>query len=167
MGITSLPEISAVEFLRFPERHIQQELETLAGELRQVQEQIDAIKTTVYGLAVIYGSEIVGPELHEAVRPARPARRLGLARACRSVLQNAVKPCSVSEICNRLNAMNGNLLIHHRNPMASVMSILRSLASQGEVIRSAENGRSVWQLASATDRPADPEPAPTEPACFQ
>lgn len=152
VGITSIgelfPNAGNSGLPQDPEDHMRRELEILARELKQVHAEIEALKATVYGLSVIYGPEAVGQEFLETVRPARTERRRGLAEACRSVLKGALRPLSVAEICAHLHAIDPELLVHHRNPMASVMSILRSLARRGEAVRGIENGRSVWEWAS-------------------
>jgi hypothetical protein len=129
----------------------QQESAALQAQLKEVEQEIAAIRNTVYGLSVIYGEQAVSHELLEQVRPVRSKQR-GLTDACRVVLCKAARPCSVTTICKLVDAVDPFLLLHHRNPRASVMTILRNLANRGQVARSAINGRSVWEwVGSAAD----------------
>ena len=129
-----------------PER-LRDELATVQNELAEVEEQLAAVKKTVYGLSLVFGPEVCGHELLQQVQSKTTPHVRGLTEACRSAVMNAALPCSVSSVCNLVTAINPALLIHHRNPRASVMTVLRNLAKRGEVVRSSENGRSVWQWA--------------------
>jgi hypothetical protein len=130
------------------EEHIRHELESLADELREVEQRIAAVRTTLYGLSVIYGAELVGQEVMQVTRPSRRARRGAITEGCLSVLgEDQHHAYFVAEIFARLKIISPETLIHQRNPMASVMSVLRSLAARGHVTRSNGDGKSAWQLA--------------------
>ena len=123
---------------------IKQQSAALQAQLKEVEQEIAAVRSTVYGLSVIYGEQVVSHELLQQVRPARTKQR-GLTEACRLVLSKAARPCTVTMICKLVDAVDPFLLLHHRNPRASVMTILRNLAGKGQVARSSINGRSVWK----------------------
>jgi hypothetical protein len=130
-----------------PQR-VTKELLALQKQLREVEYDIVAVRQTLHGLSLILGEEYFSEELLRLIRPKRTNIR-GLSSVCRSLLLNAPYAYSVREVCNRINATDPLLLTHHRNPMASVMSVLRQLARRGEIIRKTENGKSVWQQASS------------------
>lgn len=132
--------------LQFSHDDVRQEFETLTAELKEVESQIAAIKATIYAFSAIYGREVVSSELLQAVRPESRKNKRGLTGACRSVLRQAARPCSVREVCEGVNRIVPGLLSGHRSPMASVMSSLRNMERRQLVSRAQENGRSVWQL---------------------
>ena len=133
------------ERLRPSNERICGEMSSLQEELKEIEREIVAIKNTLFGLSVIYGDELLTPPLLDQIRPKPATTVRGLTAACRAVLISASKPCSVSAVCNLVRAVDPLLLVHHRNPRASVMTVLRNFAKRGQVTRGLENGRSVWQ----------------------
>jgi len=129
-------------------RRITKELSALQKQLREVEDDIVAIRQALHGLSLILGEEHFSEETLRMIRPKRTNIR-GLSNVCRSLLVHASRAYSVREVCDHINAIDPLLLTHHRNPMASVMSVLRQLARRGEIIRRSENGKSVWQQASS------------------
>ena len=129
-------------------RRITKELSALQKQLREVEDDIVAVRQALHGLSLILGEEHFSEELLRLIRPKRAQIR-GLSSVCRSLLLHAPHAYSVREVCDRINATDPLLLTHHRNPMASVMSVLRQLARRGEIIRRTQNGKSVWQQASS------------------
>lgn len=130
-----------------PQR-ITKELLALQKQLREVEDEIVAVRQALHGLSLILGEEYFSEELLRLISPKRTNIR-GLSSVCRLLLLHAPHAYSVREVCDRINTTDPLLLAHHRNPMASVMSVLRQLARRGEIIRRTENGKSVWQQASA------------------
>jgi hypothetical protein len=124
--------------------------------LREVEQEIRAVKDTVYGLAVVFGQELVSSELLKLVCPRRRTKVRGLSNACKLALMRAAQPCSLATVCRLVTEIDPMLLMHHRNPRASTMSALTNLAKKGDVIRTTEGGKSAWQwvnwdrLCSAT-----------------
>jgi hypothetical protein len=161
-----LAQIGAPNVLQFPERNVRQELEALTAELKDVESQLTAIKSTIYGLALIYGPQIASPEVLESARPEARKHKRGLTEACYSVLQYAPGPCSVSEVCAAVNETSPELLLNHRSPMASVMSVLRNMERRRLVVRGFHEGRSVWQLARSPLERLEDAPARAR-ECFQ
>jgi hypothetical protein len=141
-------QFSVEDGVQLSARKITKELAALQKQLREVEGDIVAVRQTLHGLSLILGEEHFSEELLRLIRPKRTNIR-GLSSLCRSLLLNSSRTYSVREICNCINATDPLLLTHHRNPMASVMSVLRQLARRGEIIRKTENGKSAWQLASS------------------
>ncbi|MGH9517354.1 MAG: hypothetical protein ACRD3P_16935 [Terriglobales bacterium] len=129
-------------------RRITKELLALQKQLREVEDDIVAVSQALHGFSLILGEEYFSRELLRLIRPKRTNVR-GLSSICRSLLLHASHAYSVREVCERINVMDPLLLTHHKNPMASVTSVLRQLARRGEIIRRTENGKSVWQQASS------------------
>ena len=161
-----LAQIGAPNLLRFPGGNVRQELLALTTELKDVESQIAAIKSTIYGLSLIYGPEIASPEVLESAHPEPHKHKRGLTEACRSVLEYASGPCSVSEVCAGVEGIDPELLLNHRSPMASVMSVLRNMERRRLVVRGLQKGRSVWQLARPPLECAE-DTRPRAQECFQ
>src|SRR6185437_10216470 len=138
-------QLLAFDYLRPSGQRIQEEMSSLQKELKQINEEISAVKTTLYGLSIIFGEEVFSQPLLRALRSKPSGKVRGLTAACEAVLVKTTHPCSVSTVCNLVRAVNPLLLIHHRNPRASVMTVLRNFARRGQVVRKTEYGRSVWQ----------------------
>jgi hypothetical protein len=139
------PQFLAFDSLRPSGERIQEEMSSLQKELQQIEQEISAVKSTLYGLSVIFGKEVFPQQLLESLHPKYSPKVRGLTAACQSVLVKTPHPCSVSAVCNLVRAVNPLLLVHHRNPRASVMTVLRNFAKRGQVVRRTENGRSAWQ----------------------
>jgi len=120
-------------------------MSSLQKELKQINEEISAVKSTLYGLSLIFGDEAFPQPLLQSLRSKPGGKVRGLTAACEAVLVKTSHPCSVSAVCNLVRAVDPLLLIHHRNPRASVMTVLRNFAKRGQVVRRTEDGRSVWQ----------------------
>ena len=133
------------EHLRPSTERIQGEMSSLEEQLKEIEKEIAAVKNTLFGLSVIYGQDLITPPLLEQIRPKRGATVRGLTAACRTALIQVSQPCSVSTVCTLVRAIDPLLLVHHRNPRASVMTVLRNFAKRGQATRGIENGRSVWQ----------------------
>jgi hypothetical protein len=161
-----LAQIGAPNVLQFPEGNVRHELEALTAELKDLESQLAAIKSTIYGLALIYGPQIASPEVLKTARPEVRKHKRGLSEACHSVLQCASGPCSVSEVCAAVNEASPELLLNHRSPMASVMSALRNMERRRLVVRGFEEGRSVWQLVRSRLEHLKAAP-PRARECFQ
>ena len=87
-----LAQIGAPNVLQFPEGNVRHELEALTAELKDLESQLAAIKSTIYGLALIYGPQIASPEVLKTARPEVRKHKRGLSEACHSVLQCASGP---------------------------------------------------------------------------
>jgi hypothetical protein len=141
----SSPQFQAFDYLRPSGGRIREEMSSLQRQLKEVENEISAVKNMLYGLSVIFGEEIFSQQLLQTIRPKHGGKVRGLTATCQAVLIKASHPCSVSAVCNLVRAVNPLLLIHHRNPRASVMTVLRNFAKRGQVARRTDNGRSVWQ----------------------
>ena len=161
------PDSGSHSPIPFTEENLRQQIAELGEQLKDLDEQIASIKGTIYSFSAIYGTDLVKPELLETVRPARRTRRRGLTEACRAVLGSSIQPRSVREVCDLVRTVDPSLLSDHRNAMASVMSVLRNLESQGEVVRGTESGRSVWQMARPCSGPEHEGRRSKVPECFQ
>lgn len=133
--------------------HVQEVIKTAHEELRQLMRQraevmkrIGTLKQTIAGLANLFGDEILGEELLELVDRKSGGRQPGFTKACRLALMEANQPLSVREVCDRIRERLPGVLLRHKDPLASVTTVLNRLVEYGEaqsVLK--DNGRRAWQ----------------------
>lgn len=127
-------------------RQLRDLLQSLTQERKDIVRRMCAIKQTIVGLASLYGDEVLDDELLELVDRKRPRRRAGLTKACRMVLIQADRPLSTREVCEQIFSENPALLMSHKDPKASIHTLLGRLAEYGEAQAVAdEKGRRLWQ----------------------
>ena len=136
--------------------HVHEVVKTAHEELRQLMRQradimkrIGTLKQTISGLANLFGDEILDEDLLELVDRKTGGRQPGFTKACRMVLMEAGLPLSVREVCERIQQRMPAILLRHKDPLASVTTVLNRLVEYGEaqsVVR--ENGRRAWQWVS-------------------
>jgi hypothetical protein len=142
--------------LRNGDPHVQEVVKTAHEELRQLMRQrteimkrIGTLKQTIAGLANLFGDEILGEDLLELVDRKSGGRQPGFTKACRMVLMEAGRPLAVREVCEQIQQRLPAVLLRHKDPLASVTTVLNRLVEYGEalsVVR--ENGRRAWQWVS-------------------
>lgn len=149
--------------------HVQEVIKTAHEELRQLMRQraevmkrIGTLKQTIAGLANLFGDEILGEELLELIDRKSGGRQPGFTKACRMALMEAGQPLSVREVCEKIQERLPGVLMRHKDPLASVTTVLNRLVEYGEAQAvSRDNGRRAWQWVAdapqstpATDRRA-------------
>src|SRR5579863_7198355 len=144
------------EALRNGDPHVQEVVKTAHEELRQLMRQrteimkrIGTLKQTIAGLANLFGDEILGEDLLELVDRKSGGRQPGFTKACRMVLMEAGRPLAVREVCEQIQQRLPAVLLRHKDPLASVTTVLNRLVEYGEalsVVR--DNGRRAWQWVS-------------------
>ncbi len=142
--------------LRNGDSHVQEVIKTAHEELRQLMRQraeimkrIGTLKQTISGLANLFGDDILGEDLLELVDRKTGGRQPGFTKACRMVLMEAGRPLAVREVCEQIQQRLPAVLLRHKDPLASVTTVLNRLVEYGEalsVVR--ENGRRAWQWVS-------------------
>jgi hypothetical protein len=132
--------------------HVQEVIHSAQSELRlllqqraELMKRIGSIKQTINGLANIFGDSMLNDELL-ALLDRKTARQSGFTRACRAVLMEAAGPLNVREVCDLLRKKSPGLLERHKEPGASVATVLGRLVAYGEAHSFVnEDGRRVWQ----------------------
>jgi hypothetical protein len=135
------------------ESHVQEVVRAAHEELRQLMRQraeimkrIGTVKQTIVGLANLFGDDVLSEELLELVDRKSGGRQPGFTKACRIVLMEANKPLGAREVCEQLQQRMPPVLLRHKDPLASVTTVLNRLVEYGEarsIVR--ENGRRAWQ----------------------
>jgi hypothetical protein len=135
-------------------REIREVLVSLEQERREIVKKICAIKQTIIGLGSVYGDEIFDNELLELLGRKNNRRRSGLTKTCRMVLIQAGRPLSAREVCEQIMSQSPLLLVSHKDPMASVNTLLTRLADYGEARMAAdETGKRTWQWVTSAAEP--------------
>jgi hypothetical protein len=144
---------------RSGDQNVQEVVKTAHEELRQLMRQradimkrIGTIKQTIVGLANLFGGSILNEDLLELVDRKASGRQPGFTRACRMVLMEATRPLAAREVCEQIQQKTPPIILHHKDPLASVTTVLNRLVEYGEAQSTVrENGRRAWQWVSGPD----------------
>lgn len=133
--------------------HVQEVVKAAHEELRQLMKQraeimkrIGTVKQTIVGLANLFGDEVLTEELLELVDRKSNGRQPGFTKACRMVLMESPCPLGAREVCEQIQQKIPPVLLRHKDPLASVTTVLNRLVDYGEaksVVK--DNGRRAWQ----------------------
>ena len=135
-------------------RQARVELESLLRQRADVMKRIGTVKQTLAGLANLFGDDILDQQLAELVDRRGPGRQPGFTKACRVVLLEARRPLSARDVCGCLEQKSPALLSRHKDPVASVTTVLNRLVDYGEALPvNLQNGRRAWQWAAESDSP--------------
>jgi chorismate mutase len=135
----------------------QTELQQLLRQRAEIMRKIGTVKQTISGLANLFGDEILSDDLLQLLDRKPSGRRAGFTKACRSILMNAKRPLTAREMCEQIKAEMPLILQRHKDPMASVTTVLNRLVTYGEAgALILESGRRAWQWIS-DERAIPPE----------
>jgi hypothetical protein len=135
------------------DRHVQEVVRAAHDELRQlirqraeIMKRIGTVKQTIAGLANLFGDGVLNDELLELVDRKSGGRQPGFTKACRMILMEAERPLGAREVCEQIEQRVPALLLRHKDPLASVTTVLNRLVEYGEARPvSRDNGRRAWQ----------------------
>ena len=140
-------------------RQAHEELRQLLQQRAEVMRRIGTIKQTIAGLANLFGDGVLSDELLELVDRKSSGRQPGFTKACRMILMDANRALSARDVCDRIQDKAAPILARHKDPMASVTTVLNRLVAYGEAKAVAlDNGRRAWQWV--TDAQSDPAGLP-------
>ena len=126
-------------------RSAQEELHTLLRQRAEIMKRIGTVKQTIAGLANLFGDGVLNEELMQLVDRKSSGRQPGFTKACRMILMEAGRAMSARDICDYFHQKMPSLLAHHKDPMASVTTVLNRLVDYGEAQAvAAHNGRRAW-----------------------
>lgn len=159
--------VRAIE--RYDVGHVQEVIRQAHGELRQllqerseIMKRIGTVKQTISGLANLFGDGVLSEELMELVDRKSSGRQPGFTKACRSILMQAGHAMNARDICDYFQQKMPALLARHKDPMASVTTVLNRLVEYGEAQAVLLNGRRAWRWVA--ELPADPPARTSESA---
>jgi chorismate mutase len=133
-------------------RQAHEELQQLLQQRSEVMRRIGTIKQTIAGLANLFGDGVLSDELLELVDRKSNGRQPGFTKACRSILMDANRALSARDVCDRIQEKIPPMLARHKDPMASVTTVLNRLVAYGEARAvSLANGRRAWQWVADSE----------------
>jgi hypothetical protein len=152
-GVMEVQHSTSVKPIGNPGGHVEEVVRQAHEELRQLLQQradvmrrIGTIKQTIAGLANLFGDTVLNDDLLELIDRKTSGRQPGFTKACRTVLMDANRPLSARDVCHRIEQKSPPMLARHKDPMASVTTVLNRLVAYGEAQAvSLDNGRRAWQ----------------------
>jgi hypothetical protein len=139
--------------------HVQEVVRQAHAELRQLLQQradvmrrIGTVKQTISGLANLFGDAVLNDELLELVDRKTNGRQPGFTKACRMILMEAKRSLSAREVCAQIQEKMPLILERHKDPMASVTTVLNRLVAYGEAKAVVlDSGRRAWMWVADTE----------------
>ncbi len=128
------------------------------SERAEVTKRIGTVKQLIAGLANLFGDEILGEDLLALLNRKVSVRQRGFTGACRMALMRAKTPQSARELCEQVQQQVPLVMARHKDPVASVTTVLNRLAAYGEaraLIR-ADGRRAFEWVADPLDEGAEP-----------
>jgi hypothetical protein len=133
-----------------------EELLQLMRQRTELMKRIGTVKQTIAGLANLFGEQLLGDDLLELIDRKPNGRQPGFTKACRSVLMEVRRPLGAREVCVELQRYAPAILARHKDPLASVTTVLNRLVDYGEARSlSNERGRRVWEWISDSESSLD------------
>jgi len=134
-----------------------EELRQLLEQRAEIMKRIGTVKQTIAGLANLFGEGALGEDLLELIDRKPNGRQPGFTKACRRVLMEVRRPLGAREVCAELERQAPAILSRHKDPLASVTTVLNRLVEYGEARSLAnERGRRVWEWVSEPGEAASP-----------
>jgi hypothetical protein len=129
-----------------------EELLQLMRQRAEIMKRIGTVKQTIAGLANLFGEQVLDDDLLELIDRKPNGRQPGFTKACRRVLMEVRRPLGAREVCMELERNAPAILARHKDPLASVTTVLNRLVDYGEA-RSLSNdrGRRVWEWVSEVE----------------
>jgi hypothetical protein len=141
-------------------RQAQDELHGLLQQRADLMKRIGTVKQTISGLASLFGDEILSDELLHLVDRKPSGRQPGFTHACRVLLMEAGRPLTVREVCARMSERMPAVLGRHKDPLASLTTVLNRLVEYGEAQSLLDDhGRRSWLWIAENQEAASKEEA--------
>lgn len=140
-------------------RQVQIELRELLRQRTAVMRRIGTVKRTVAGLAALFGNESLSPDLRALMDGETRVRRTGFTRTVRAILMESDVMMSAREVCDRITERDPSMLARHKDPLASVTTVLNRLVAYGEAQRVLSGPhKCAWQWAAELGTPSAQKP---------
>jgi chorismate mutase len=138
-------------------RQVHEELRQLLQQRADVTRRIGTVKKTVAGLASLFGEGVLNGELRELLDQGKPGRSPGFTKTCRTILMEADSPLNARDICDRIRQRAPAMMERHKDPIASVTTVLNRLVDYGEAerVRLCDNRRGWQWVAESSGRLLD------------
>jgi hypothetical protein len=136
-------------------RQAQDELHGLLQQRAHLMKRIGTVKQTISGLANLFGDGILSDELLHLVDRKPSGRQPGFTHACRVLLMEAERALTVREVCGRMGDRMPAVLERHKDPLASLTTVLNRLVEYGEAQSLLdEHGRRTWRWTAESKEEA-------------
>jgi hypothetical protein len=126
-------------------RQAHEELRQLLQQRAEIMKRIGTVKQTISGLANLFGESVLSEELMELVDRKNSGRQPGFTKACRMILMESGRAMNSRDICDYFQEKMPQLLARHKDPTASVTTVLNRLVEYGEAEAVVANGRRAWR----------------------
>lgn len=126
-------------------RQAHEELRQLLQQRSEIMKRIGTVKQTISGLANLFGDSVLNEELMELVDRKTSGRQPGFTKACRMILMESGRSMTSRDICDYFQEKLPALLARHKDPTASVTTVLNRLVEYGEAEAVMVNGRRAWR----------------------
>lgn len=142
-------------------RRAEEDLALLMRERAEVTKRIGTVKQLIAGLANLFGDDILGEELLGLLNRKASIRQRGFTGACRMILMQSRTPLSTREVCEQVQQRMPLLLARHKDPIASVTTVLNRLADYGEArpVTRADGRRAFEWIADEVEPDLESAPA--------
>lgn len=134
-------------------RQAHEELRLLLQQRSEIMKRIGTVKQTISGLANLFGDNVLNEELMELVDRKNSGRQPGFTKACRMILMESGRAMNARDICDYFQQKMPSLLARHKDPMASVTTVLNRLVDYGEAEAVMANGRRAWRWVAESAAP--------------
>jgi hypothetical protein len=142
----SSPSTNVATSLQEVARQVADELRRLLEMRAEVTRRIGTLKKTAAGLASTFGTNMLNEDFSETLEVSGPNRRKGLTDKCREILIQSDSPLTSRDVCEILLKEAPVVLANHKDPVASVTTVLNRLVEYGEVRRVAlSDDKRAWQ----------------------
>lgn len=148
---------SVADHVRELVQQVQDELHQLLRQRAELTRRIGTAKQTIVGLAALLGDDVLSEDVQHLVDGRTFGHRPGLTKACRRVLVEADHPVSAREVQQQLLEQTPALLAAHKDPIASVTTILNRLVYYSEaqrVVLADGTRRWQWSVEQTSRRPS-------------
>jgi hypothetical protein len=136
-------------------------LRQLIKERAELSKRIGTVKRTIMGLAKLFGDGIVDDVLLDLTDRGRGPRQPGVTWACRRVLMEAQRPMSARDVCDEIQRATPPLLVRHKDPMATINTILARLTKYGEAtVSHGDRGTRAWVWVAERKTGLEAKPRP-------
>lgn len=121
------------------------EFHSLLQQRAAILRRIGTIKQIISGLSNLFGDKVADEKLSGLVDQRSSNRQRGFTQTCRLVLMESKRPLMSQEVRQEIERRNPAVLIHQRDPLASVSTVLNRLSRYGEArVTVNERGRRAW-----------------------
>jgi hypothetical protein len=122
------------------------ELEVLLTQRATILRRLAILRRIISGLAEMFGNDVLPEDVRALIKlPTQRTRGTGLTEACRAALGTSSRPLTAREVVDTIRAKDARVIQNHKDPVASVTSILHRLGSYGEATtKVSHSGRRMW-----------------------